>query len=100
MISTRIPSAPPRSMARGSGWTSRSTVRIRSGAGRVLSLRRPRRRGGAPAGEARRPAEGSGADRLVGICWRVADLDAAHARLAAAGVDVCRVRAAGGRARG
>lgn len=31
-------------------------------------------------------------DRLRGICWRVTDLDATHARLAAAGVDVSEVR--------
>jgi catechol 2,3-dioxygenase-like lactoylglutathione lyase family enzyme len=31
-------------------------------------------------------------DRLRGICWRVADIDATHARLAAAGVDVSEVR--------
>ena len=31
-------------------------------------------------------------DRLGGICWRVADIDATHARLAAAGVDVSEVR--------
>lgn len=31
-------------------------------------------------------------DRLRGICWRVADADATHARLVAAGVDVSEVR--------
>lgn len=31
-------------------------------------------------------------DRLRGICWRVADVDATHARLAQAGVDVSEVR--------
>jgi catechol 2,3-dioxygenase-like lactoylglutathione lyase family enzyme len=31
-------------------------------------------------------------DRLRGICWRVADIEATHARLAAAGVDVSEVR--------
>ena len=31
-------------------------------------------------------------DRLRGICWRVADIDATHARLAASGVDVSEVR--------
>jgi catechol 2,3-dioxygenase-like lactoylglutathione lyase family enzyme len=31
-------------------------------------------------------------DLLRGICWRVADIDATHARLAAAGVDVSEVR--------
>ncbi len=31
-------------------------------------------------------------DRLRGICWRVLDIDATHARLVAAGVDVSEVR--------
>jgi catechol 2,3-dioxygenase-like lactoylglutathione lyase family enzyme len=31
-------------------------------------------------------------DRLSGICWRVADIDATHARLSQAGVDVSEVR--------
>ena len=31
-------------------------------------------------------------DRLLGMCWRVADIDATHARLTAAGVDVSEVR--------
>ena len=31
-------------------------------------------------------------DRLRGMCWRVADIDATHARLAADGVDVSEVR--------
>jgi catechol 2,3-dioxygenase-like lactoylglutathione lyase family enzyme len=31
-------------------------------------------------------------DRLRGICWRVADIDATHARLVQAGVDVSDVR--------
>jgi len=31
-------------------------------------------------------------DRLRGICWRVADIDATHARLAQAGVEVSEVR--------
>ncbi len=31
-------------------------------------------------------------DRLRGICWRVRDIDATHARLASAGVDVSEVR--------
>ena len=31
-------------------------------------------------------------DRLSGICWRVADIDATHARLTEAGVDVSDVR--------
>ena len=57
----------------------------------VLPLRRPRRRGDAPAGQARR-CRGIRHDRLSGICWRVADIDATHARLAGAGVDVSEVR--------
>jgi catechol 2,3-dioxygenase-like lactoylglutathione lyase family enzyme len=32
-------------------------------------------------------------DRLRGLCWRVADIDATHARLVQAGVDVSEVRA-------
>lgn len=40
-----------------------------------------------------KPAEGAqDKDRLRGLCWRVADIDATHARLAAAGVDVSEVR--------
>ena len=31
-------------------------------------------------------------DRLYGLCWRVADIDATHARLAQAGVDVSEIR--------
>lgn len=31
-------------------------------------------------------------DRLTGLCWRVADIDATHARLVQAGVDVSEVR--------
>jgi catechol 2,3-dioxygenase-like lactoylglutathione lyase family enzyme len=31
-------------------------------------------------------------DRLSGICWRVSDIDATHARLVAAGVDVSEAR--------
>ena len=31
-------------------------------------------------------------DRLSGVCWRVADIDATHARLAGAGVDVSEIR--------
>jgi catechol 2,3-dioxygenase-like lactoylglutathione lyase family enzyme len=31
-------------------------------------------------------------DRLRGICWRVADIDATHARLTASGVDVSEIR--------
>ncbi|WP_407147578.1 VOC family protein [Bradyrhizobium sp. ORS 86] len=37
-------------------------------------------------------AEADAPDRLRGICWRVADIDATHARLVAAGVDVSEVR--------
>jgi catechol 2,3-dioxygenase-like lactoylglutathione lyase family enzyme len=36
--------------------------------------------------------EASAPDRLRGICWRVADIDATRARLAAAGVDVSEAR--------
>ena len=32
-------------------------------------------------------------DRLRGICWRVADIDATHARLVADGLDVSEIRA-------
>jgi len=32
-------------------------------------------------------------DRLSGLCWRVSDIDATHARLVQAGVDVSEVRA-------
>ena len=46
----------------------------------VLPLRRPHRRGHAPAGQAR---PDTSQDRLRGLCWRVADIDATHARLAA-----------------
>ena len=38
-----------------------------------------------------KPADGA-QDRLRGICWRVADIDVAHGRLAASGVDVSDVR--------
>ncbi|WGS01354.1 VOC family protein [Bradyrhizobium sp. ISRA443] len=37
-------------------------------------------------------ADADAPDRLRGICWRVADIDATHARLIAAGVDVSEVR--------
>ncbi|MGN8550250.1 VOC family protein [Bradyrhizobium sp. 13971] len=37
-------------------------------------------------------AETDAPDRLRGICWRVADIDATRARLIAAGVDVSEVR--------
>ena len=35
----------------------------------------------------------TGHDRLWGLSWRVADIDATRARLVAAGVDVSEVRA-------
>ena len=38
-----------------------------------------------------KPADGA-QDRLRGMCWRVADIDATHARLMASGVDVSDVR--------
>lgn len=38
-----------------------------------------------------KPAKGA-QDKLRGICWRVADADATHARLASAGVDVSEIR--------
>ena len=31
-------------------------------------------------------------DRLSGLCWRVSDIDATHARLVQAGADVSEVR--------
>lgn len=37
-------------------------------------------------------ADEASPDRLRGICWRVLDIDATHARLVAAGVDVSEVR--------
>jgi catechol 2,3-dioxygenase-like lactoylglutathione lyase family enzyme len=37
-------------------------------------------------------ADDDAPDRLRGICWRVVDIDATHARLVAAGVDVSDVR--------
>ena len=36
--------------------------------------------------------EDASQDRLRGLCWRVADMDATHARLVEAGVDVSEVR--------
>lgn len=36
--------------------------------------------------------EDTSQDRLRGLCWRVADIDATHARLVQAGVDVSEVR--------
>jgi catechol 2,3-dioxygenase-like lactoylglutathione lyase family enzyme len=43
-------------------------------------------------GKPKDPPRDLGHDRLGGICWRVADIDATHARLAKAGVDVSDVR--------
>jgi catechol 2,3-dioxygenase-like lactoylglutathione lyase family enzyme len=37
-------------------------------------------------------ADADAPDRLRGICWRVGDIDATHARLVAAGIDVSEVR--------
>lgn len=37
-------------------------------------------------------ADADAPDRLRGICWRVADIEATHTRLVAAGVDVSEVR--------
>ena len=40
-----------------------------------------------------RPGKGDASqDRLRGLCWRVADMDSTHSRLAQAGVDVSEVR--------
>jgi catechol 2,3-dioxygenase-like lactoylglutathione lyase family enzyme len=38
-----------------------------------------------------KPVDGAH-DKLRGLCWRVADIDATHARLIAAGVDVSEIR--------
>jgi catechol 2,3-dioxygenase-like lactoylglutathione lyase family enzyme len=43
-------------------------------------------------GKENKKAETDAPDRLRGICWRVADIDATRARLVAAGVDVSEVR--------
>ncbi|MGY4477814.1 VOC family protein [Bradyrhizobium sp. USDA 3364] len=43
-------------------------------------------------GKENNKAEAAAPDRLRGICWRVADIDATRARLLAAGVDVSEVR--------
>ncbi|MFB9264696.1 VOC family protein [Bradyrhizobium erythrophlei] len=43
-------------------------------------------------GKEKNKAGADAPDRLRGICWRVADIDATHARLVAAGVDVSEVR--------
>ncbi|MBR0794777.1 VOC family protein [Bradyrhizobium jicamae] len=43
-------------------------------------------------GKERSSSNAEAPDRLRGICWRVADIDATHARLVAAGVDVSEVR--------
>ncbi|MGF6311436.1 catechol 2,3-dioxygenase-like lactoylglutathione lyase family enzyme [Bradyrhizobium sp. i1.8.4] len=44
------------------------------------------------SGKENNKAETDAPDRLRGICWRVADIDATRARLVAAGVDVSEVR--------
>jgi catechol 2,3-dioxygenase-like lactoylglutathione lyase family enzyme len=44
-----------------------------------------------PGKETNKPADAA-QDRLRGICWRAADLDATRARLVAAGVDVSEIR--------
>ncbi|KJC45910.1 glyoxalase [Bradyrhizobium sp. LTSP885] len=43
-------------------------------------------------GKEKNKAETDARDRLRGLCWRVADIEATHARLAAAGVDVSEIR--------
>ncbi len=50
-------------------------------------------RPGKPVDAAKEKQQDIKHDRLRGICWRVADIDATQARLAAAGVDVSEVRA-------
>jgi catechol 2,3-dioxygenase-like lactoylglutathione lyase family enzyme len=45
-------------------------------------------RPGKPAGAVQERLQ----DRLTGLCWRVADIEATHARLTASGVDVSEVR--------
>jgi hypothetical protein len=79
-------------MARGSGSTWRSIVAPRLGPDdfRCGDLIVEVTHGRAPADVKH--------DRLRGMCWRVADIDATHARLTAAGVDVSEVRS--GRKRG
>ncbi len=61
----------------------------RLGPADVLPLRRPAS-SRSRTGRARRPDTSQ--DRLRGLCWRVADIDATHARLVQAGVDVSEVR--------
>jgi len=43
-------------------------------------------------GKPGQPSQDQSHDRLRGLCWRVADIDATHARLTQAGVDVSEVR--------
>ena len=76
-------------MARGSASTWRSIVRIPDW-GRLMFFRC----GDLIVEVAHRPGKEADAaqDRLRGMCWRVADIDATHARLAAGGVDVSEVR--------
>ncbi len=49
-------------------------------------------RPGKPVNAAQEAHQDKQHDRLRGMCWRVADIDATHARLAGAGVDVSEVR--------
>nr|WP_249133843.1 VOC family protein [Bradyrhizobium sp. AUGA SZCCT0177] len=49
-------------------------------------------RPGKPADGAQDKLQDKLRDRLRGLCWRVADIDATHARLTAAGVDVSEIR--------
>jgi len=49
-------------------------------------------RPGKPAGGAQDKLQDRLQDKLRGLCWRVADIDATHARLTASGVDVSEVR--------
>jgi catechol 2,3-dioxygenase-like lactoylglutathione lyase family enzyme len=43
-------------------------------------------------GKEKTKADADAPDRLRGICWRVVDIAATHARLVAAGVDVSEIR--------
>ena len=45
-----------------------------------------------PGKSAKRAQDELARDKLRGMCWRVADIDATHARLTASGVDVSEVR--------
>ncbi len=49
-------------------------------------------RPGKPAAGAQGRVQDRLHDRLRGLCWRVTDIDATHARLMAGGVDVSEVR--------